>query len=175
MWTKRTKYNWKKIIQLNVYKKCVPNLNLYDLPGVTHVKGIQEEAERIYTTFLNDKETIVLLLLNGGDDLTNSSFTQFMRNIDNYQKQFIHVFAKADLLKNLKGKLKQLKGIKNKKQEYNLNNNDEVKKIKVFIPEIDDYKDQVCIGWKNLIDESIKVQYEQYQDNFIDIFDTIKK
>jgi len=36
------------------------------LPGVTHIKGIQEEAERISTTFLNDKEIIVLLVLNGG-------------------------------------------------------------------------------------------------------------
>ena len=43
----------KKVIQLDVYKKNVPNLNLYDLPGVTFVKGIKEEAERIYESFLN--------------------------------------------------------------------------------------------------------------------------
>ena len=174
----------KKIIQLNIYKKNVPNLNLYDLPGVTHVKGIQEEAERIYTTFLNDKETIVLLVLNGGDDLTNSSVTQFMRNIDNYQNKFIPVIAKADLLKNLNGKLNQLKGMKlcnkpfliiNKSQEYNLNDKEEVAKIKEIIPEIVDYKNDVFIGRKQLIEELIKIQYNQYSENFRDITNTIKK
>jgi len=64
------------------------------LPGATHIKGIQEEAERISKTFLNDKEIMKL-----------------------YNKPCLII---------------------NKSQEYNLNDNDEVKKFKEFIPEIDD-------------------------------------
>jgi len=66
-------------------------------------------------------------------------------------KKIYPFIDKADILKNLKGKLKQAKGMKfynkpcliiNKSQEYNLNDNDEVNIIKEFIPEIVDYKDQ---------------------------------
>ena len=82
----KQKYNLKDqaitqkcYIQLNVYKNDVPNLNLYDLPGVTFVDEIKEEAEKIYEKYLNEKETTVLLILNGSDDLTNSSVTDWMK------------------------------------------------------------------------------------------------
>ena len=171
-----------KIIQLDVFKKNVPNLNLYDLPGVTFVKGIKEEAERIYESFLNDEETIVLLVLNGSDDLTNSCVTEFMKRINNYQNKFIPIVAKADKITNFDGKFKQLKGMQlhnkpcliiNKNPELNLSDSQEVKKIKEIIPNIEEYP--VNIGRKNLIDELIKIQYDQYKENFRDIIDNIKK
>ena len=57
---KDAKITSKKIIQIDVYKNNVPNLNLYDLPGVTFVDGIKEEAEKIYGDFLDNEETTVL-------------------------------------------------------------------------------------------------------------------
>ena len=96
------------VIQVTVYKKDVPNLDLYDLPGVTFVEGIKEEAEEIYDSFLNNEDTTVLLILNGGDDLTNSSVTEWMKKVNNYKNRFIPVIAKADLIKNFEGKFKQL-------------------------------------------------------------------
>ena len=172
----------KKIIQLDVYKSNVPNLNLYDLPGVTFVEGIKKEAEKIYESFLNDEETIVLLVLNGADDLTNCYVIEYMKGIKNYQNKFIPIVAKSDLIKNFEGKFKQLKGMKlnnkpcliiNKNQELNLSDNDEIKKIKEIIPNVEEYP--VNIGRKNLINELIKIQYEQYKENFRDIIDNIKK
>ena len=53
---KDQKVTSKKVIQLDVYKNDVPNLNLYDLPGVTFVKGIKEEAEKIYSDFLENDD-----------------------------------------------------------------------------------------------------------------------
>jgi len=82
----KKKYNLKDqaitqkcYIQLNVYKKDVPNLNLFDLPGVTFSDEIKEEAENIYQNYLDDEETTVLLILNGSDDITNSSVTDWMK------------------------------------------------------------------------------------------------
>ena len=181
---KDQKITSKKIIQLDVYKNDVPNLNLYDLPGVTFVEGIKEEAEKIYEDFLEDEDTTVLLILNGGDDLTNSSVIDWMKKIKNYRKRFIPIVAKADLIKNFEGKYKQLMNMKlnnkpcliiNKcndvKELKNLSDNDEVKKIKEVIPNIDQYP--VILGRRKLIDELIKIQYEKYKENFKDIIDNI--
>ena len=147
----KQKYNLKDqsitqkcYIQLNVYKNDVPNLNLYDLPGVTFVDEIKEEAEKIYEKYLDEKETTVLLILNGSDDLTNSSVTDWMKkkNIQNYKLRFIPVVAKADKITNFEGKYKQLNslGLINKpclvinknndsKEFKKLSEEDEVKKI----------------------------------------------
>jgi hypothetical protein len=118
----KQKYNLKDqsitqkcYIQLNVYKNDVPNLNLYDLPGVTFVEGIKKEAENIYESFLNDNDTTVLLILNGSDDLTNSSVIEWMKKAKNYKNRFIPIVAKADKIQNFDGKFKQLKNM-------NLNN-----------------------------------------------------
>ena len=161
---KDQKITSKKIIQLDVYKNDVPNLNLYDLPGVTFVEGIKEEAEKIYEDFLEDEDTTVLLILNGGDDLTNSSVIDWMKKIKNYRKRFIPIVAKADLIKNFEGKYKQLMNMKlnnkpcliiNKcndvKELKNLSDNDEVKKIKEVIPNIDQYP--IILGRRKLIDD----------------------
>ncbi len=165
------------VIQVDVFKKDVPNLDLYDLPGVTFVEGIKEEAEDIYDKFLDDEDTTVLLILNGGDDLTNSSVIEYMKKVKNYKNRFIPVVAKADLIQNFEGKFNQLQklGLKTKpcliinkdKDNNNLSDIDEVKKIKEVIPKIEDYA--VNIGRRKLIDELIKIQYEKYKENFRDI------
>ena len=181
---KDQKVTSKKVIQLDVYKNDVPNLNLYDLPGVTFVKGIKEEAEKIYSDFLENDETTVLLILNGGDDLTNSSVIDWMKNVKNYKKRFIPIVAKTDQIKNFQAKYKQLQNMElnnkpcliiNKCQDVkelkNLSDKDEVNKIKELIPDVDKYP--VNIGRKKLIDELIKIQYEKYRENFKNIVDNI--
>ena len=183
---KDAKITSSKIIQLDVYKNNVPNLNIYDLPGVTFVEGIKEEAEKIYSDFLDNEETTVLLILNGGDDLTNSSVIEWMKKVRNYKNRFIPIVAKADLIQNFEGKMKQLRGLKlnnkpcliiNKNKDSpelkNLSDVDEVKKIKEVIKNIDQYKDQVILGRRKLIDELIKIQYEKYKESFRGVVDKI--
>ena len=183
---KDTKITSDKIIQLDVFKNNVPNLNLYDLPGVTFVEGIKEEAEKIYSDFLDNEETTVLLIFNGADDITNSSVIPWMKHARNYQKRFIPVVAKADLIQNFDGKMRQLRTLKlnnkpcfiinknkDSKELKNLSDSDEVKKIKEVIKNIDKYKDQVIIGRRKLIDELIKIQYEKYKDSFRGVVDKI--
>jgi hypothetical protein len=189
----KQKYNLKDqsitqkcYIQLNVYKNDVPNLNLYDLPGVTFVDEIKEEAEKIYEKYLNEKETTVLLILNGSDDLTNSSVTDWMKkkNIQNYKYRFIPVVAKADKITNFEGKYKQLNslGLINKpcliinknndsKEFKKLSEEDEVKKINEIIPNINKF--DVNIGRKQLIEELIKIQFEHYKENVKNMKETL--
>ena len=176
----------KKVVQIEVYKKNIPNLNLYDLPGVTYSDGIKKEAENIYEKYLEDEDTIVLLILNGSDDFTNSSVTDWMKKIKNYRDRFIPIVAKADLLKNFPEKYKQLQKMKlNNKPCFIINKNKEIKesknwteqneidKIKEIIPNIEEYP--VNLGKKNLINELIKIQYDIYKENFRDIVENIKK
>ena len=169
-----------KNIKLDIYNKNVPNLNLYDLPGFA--EGNEEEVERIYETFLNDEETIVLLVLNSLDNFDKIYVTEFMKKINNYQNKIIPIVAKADLITNFGEKYKQLNRMNlkntpcliiNKNQKLNLTYKDEVKKIKEIIPNVEKY--EVNIGRKNLINEIIKKQYELYKENFKDIIETIKK
>ena len=189
----KQKYNLKDqsitqkcYIQLNVYKNDVPNLNLYDLPGVTFVDEIKEEAEKIYEKYLNEKETTVLLILNGSDDLTNSSVTDWMKkkNIQNYKYRFIPVVAKADKITNFEGKYKQLNSLglinkpciiinkNNESKEFKkLSSEDEVKKINEIIPNIDKF--DVNIGRKQLIEELIKIQFEHYKENVKNMKETL--
>ena len=189
----KQKYNLKDqsitqkcYIQLNVYKNDVPNLNLYDLPGVTFVDEIKEEAEKIYEKYLDEKETTVLLILNGSDDLTNSSVTDWMKkkNIKNYRSRFIPVVAKADKITNFEGKYKQLNslGLINKpcliinknndsKEFKKLSEEDEVKKINEIIPNINKF--DVNIGRKQLIEELIKIQFEHYKENVKNMKETL--
>ena len=174
------------VIQVNVYKKDVPNLDLYDLPGVTFVEGIKEEAEEIYDSFLNDEDTTVLLILNGGDDLTNSSVTEWMKKVNNYKNRFIPVIAKADLIKNFEGKFKQLQKfelntkpclvinkVKEDKDLKNLSDAAEINKLKEVIPNLESFP--VNIGRRKLIDELIKIQYEKYKENYRDMVKNINK
>ena len=181
---KDQKITKETVIQVNVYKNNVPNLDLYDLPGVTFVEGIKEEAEEIYDSFLNDENTTVLLILNGGDDLTNSSVTEWMKKVNNYKNRFIPVIAKSDLITNFEGKFKQLQKFelntkpcliinkfKDGENMKNLSDAAEVAKIKSLIPKAESYP--INIGRKKLINELIKIQYEKYKENYKDMVKNI--
>jgi len=181
---KDQKITKETVIQVNVYKNNVPNLDLYDLPGVTFLEGIKEEAEEIYDSFLNDENTTVLLILNGGDDLTNSSVTEWMKKVNNYKNRFIPVIAKSDLITNFEGKFRQLQKFelntkpcliinkfKDGENMKNLSDAAEVAKIKSLIPKADSYP--INIGRKKLINELIKIQYEKYKENYKDMVKNI--
>ena len=168
------------IIEVIVHKKNVPNLILYDLPGVTFTEGIKEEAEEIYDKYLDNEDTTVLLILNGGDDLSNSCVIEYMKKVQNYENRFIPVVARADLIENFNAKFEQLQSfglntkpcliinkVKDNNNLKNLSDKDEVKKIKKIIPKIEEFP--VNIGRKQLIDQLIKIQYEKYKENFRDI------
>ena len=46
--------------------------------GVTFVEGIKDKAEQIYDSFINNEDTIILLI-NGGDDLSNSGVVEYIK------------------------------------------------------------------------------------------------
>ncbi len=124
------------------------------------------------------------MILNGGDDLTNSSVTEWMKKVNNYKNRFIPVIAKADLIKNFEGKFKQLQKfelntkpclvinkVKDDKDLRNLSDPAEIRKLKEVIPNLERFP--VNIGRRKLIDELIKIQYEKYKENYRDMVKNI--
>lgn len=124
--------------------------------------------------------------MNGGDDLTNSSVTEWMKKVNNYKNRFIPVIAKADLIKNFEGKFKQLQKfelntkpclvinkVKEDKDLKNLSDAAEINKLKEVIPNLESFP--VNIGRRKLIDELIKIQYEKYKENYRDMVKNINK
>ena len=176
----------KCYIQLDLYKNDVPNLNLFDLPGVTFKDNMQEEVEQIYEKYLINKETIILLIISATEDLTNSSVVEWIRKkkLLNDGNRVIPVFTKIDRINSFETKFKHLNelGIINKpcliinknndsKEFKKLSEKDEVKRILEQIPNIDQSK--VNIGRKKLIEELIKIQFEYYKENFKNIKETL--
>ena len=91
---------YDKVIQVEVNKKNVPNLTLYDLPGINFDKDIQQKSMDINKRFLNMEEATVLLVVSGTEEVTNSAAIDLMRGIKNYKNRFSIVISKADLFKN---------------------------------------------------------------------------
>ena len=94
-----------------------------------------------------------------------------MKKVNNYKNRFIPVIAKADLIKNFEGKFKQLQKfelntkpclvinkVKDDKDLRNLSDPAEIRKLKEVIPNLERFP--VNIGRRKLIDELIKIQYE---------------
>ena len=68
-----------EVIQVEVNRKNAPNLTLYDMPGLNFKKEIREKSEEINEKYLKEKETTVLLVISGSEEVNNSYATEFMK------------------------------------------------------------------------------------------------
>ena len=91
---------FNQLIQVEVNRKNAPNLTLIDLPGLNFDPKIQSQSEKINEKYLQEEETTVLLVLKGGEEITNSFATKFMLKIKNYQNRFNAIVTNSDNLKD---------------------------------------------------------------------------
>ena len=178
-----------KVIQVEVNRKNAPNLTLYDMPGLNFKKEIKKKSEEINEKFLKEKETTVLLVISGSEEVTNSYATEWMKKIPDYNKRFNAIITKADFLKNrnIEVYLEQIKSLNlvnppslivNKFKEYEKLSNEEMeeKELELInqIPNIDRYP-KVNKGIQALIEQLIKIQKEDLYITFSDIASKVKR
>ena len=176
-----------KVIQVEVNRKNAPNLTLYDMPGLSFDEKILEKSELINEKFLKEKETTVLLVYSGTEEITNSYATKWMKKIPDHQKRFIPVITKADLIdKNFEVYMNQINELKfennpcllvNRGKKYeNLSYEQMSKKESELISQIPDlYKyPNINRGIESLIEQLIKIQKEDLISTFLDIASKIK-
>ena len=176
-----------KVIQVEVNRKNAPNLTLYDMPGLSFDEKILEKSEAINEKFLKEKETTVLLVYSGTEEITNSYATKWMKKIPDHQKRFIPVITKADLIdKNFEVYMNQLNELKfennpcllvNRGKKYeNLSYEQMSKKESELISQIPNlYKyPNINKGIDSLIEQLIKIQKEDLISTFLDIASKIK-
>ena len=176
-----------KVIQVEVNRKNAPNLTLYDMPGLSFDEKILEKSESINEKFLKEKETTVLLVYSGTEEITNSYATKWMKKIPDHQKRFIPVITKADLIdKNFEVYMNQLNELKfennpcllvNRGKKYeNLSYEQMSKKESELISQIPNlYKyPNINKGIDSLIEQLIKIQKEDLISTFLDIASKIK-
>ena len=172
-----------ELIQVEVNRKNAPNLTLIDLPGLNFDPKIQSQSEKINEKYLQEEETTVLLVLKGGEEITNSFATKFMLKIKNYQNRFNAIVTNSDNLKDrdIKKYISQLKNLKlNNPISFVVNKSKntqdltyeqmqiEEKKIINNIPNISDYKN-INKGIEELIKLLIKIQAKEITKLFSEI------
>ena len=180
---------YDRVIQVEVNKKNVPNLTLYDLPGINFDKDIQQKSMDINKRFLNKEEATVLLVVSGTEEVTNSAAIDLMRGIKNYKNRFSIVISKADLFKNkdIKLYMKEIKKLElststsiivNKCGEYKDLSYEEMEKkeeeIINSIPKISEFP-LLNKGTKKLIKYLTKIQQNNLMNTFKNISSKIKK
>jgi len=180
---------YDRVIQVEVNKKNVPNLTLYDLPGINFDKDIQQKSMDINKRFLNKEEATVLLVVSGTEEVTNSAAIDLMRGIKNYKNRFSIVISKADLFKNkdIKLYMNEIKKLElststsiivNKCGEYKDLSYEEMEKkeeeIINSIPKINEYP-LLNKGTKKLIKYLTKIQQNNLMNTFKNISSKIKK
>ncbi len=178
-----------KVIQVEVNRKNAPNLTLYDMPGLNFKKEIKKKSEEINEKFLKEKETTVLLVISGSEEVTNSYAIEWMKKIPDYNKRFNAIITKADYLKNknIGVYLDQIKSLNlehdpslivNKFKEYENLSYEEMqeKELELInqIPNIDKYPN-VNKGMQSLIEQLIKIQKEDLYITFSDIATKVRR
>ena len=176
-----------KVIQVEVNRKNAPNLTLYDMPGLSFDEKILEKSESINEKFLKEKETTVLLVYSGTEEITNSYATKWMKKIPDHQKRFIPVITKADLIdKNFEVYMNQINELKfennpcllvNRGKKYeNLSYVQMSKKESELISQIPNLNKYPNInkGIDSLIEQLIKIQKEDLISTFLNIASKIK-
>jgi hypothetical protein len=172
-----------KVIQVEVNRKNAPNLTLYDMPGLNFNEKIRKKSEDINYQFPNDKQTTVLLVISGSEEVNNSYATDWMKKIPDYNKRFNAIITKADFLKekDIDVYIKQIESLKlknppsllvNKFGKFNDLSYEEMaeKELEIInqIPKIDKYKN-INKGIQSLIDQLIIIQREDLDLTFKDL------
>ena len=179
-----------KVIQVEVNRKNAPNLTLYDMPGLNFKEEIRKKSEEINEKFLKEKETTVLLVISGSEEVNNCYVTEWMKNnISDYNKRFNVIITKADFLKNrnIEVYLEQIKSLNienrpsllvNKFKEYENLSYEEMKEKELElinqIPNIDKYP-IFNKGIEALINQLIEKQKQDLNITFSDIISKVRK
>ena len=178
-----------KVIQVEVNRKNAPNLTLYDMPGLNFNKDIKQKSEEINEKFLKEKETTVLLVISGSEEVNNSYATEWMKRIPDFNKRFNAIITKADYLKNknIAVYLDQIKSLNlenppsliiNKFKEYEDLSYEEMeeKELELInqIPNIEKYP-YVNKGMQSLINQLVKMQKEDLYITFQDIASKVRR
>ena len=178
-----------RVIQVEVNRKNAPNLTLYDMPGLNFKKEIRKKSEEINEKFLKEKETTVLLVMSGSEEIHNCYVTEWMKKIPDYKKRFNAIITKAELLKNKKIEvyLDQIKSLNlenppslivNKFGDYENLSYEEMKEKELElinqIPNINRYPN-INLGMEKLIEQLIKLQKNDLYMTFSDIAFKVKK
>jgi hypothetical protein len=178
-----------KVIQVEVNRKNAPNLTLYDMPGLNFSKDIRQKSEEINEKFLKEKETTVLLVISGSEDVSINYSTEWMKRIPDFNKRFNAIITKADYLKNrdIAVYLEKIKSLNlenppsliiNKFKEYEDLSYEEMeeKELELInqIPNIDKYP-YVNKGIQSLIKQLVKMQKEDLYITFQDIASKVRR
>ena len=178
-----------KVIQVEVNRKNAPNLTLYDMPGLNFKEEIKKKSEEINEKYLKEKETTVLLVLSGSEEVNNCYVTEWMKKIPDYNKRFNAIITKTDFLKNknIEVYLDQIKSLNlenppslivNKFGEYENLSYEEMKDKELElinqIPNINRYP-HINKGIQSLIEQLIKLQKEDLYITFSDIASKVRK
>jgi hypothetical protein len=178
-----------KVIQVEVNRKNAPNLTLYDMPGLNFNKDIKQKSEEINEKFLKEKETTVLLVISGSEEVNNSYATEWMKRIPDFNKRFNAIITKADYLKNrdIAVYLEKIKSLNlenppsliiNKFKEYEDLSYEEMeeKELELInqIPNIEKYP-YVNKGMQSLINQLVKMQKEDLYITFQDIASKVRR
>lgn len=129
-----------EVIQVEVNRRGAPNLTLIDLPGLTEKENLKNQSEKIYDKFIKEDETIVLLILSAQDEPDNYYVTRWMKTIPNYQKRFILLITKSDLLRtkeNIEKHLNQINDLNLENKIFFIINEFETNKKLTYQEEIE--------------------------------------
>ena len=123
------------------YKRNIPNLTLYDLPGITYSEpGITDRIREIIKKFTKGALTIILLILPANIDLANTEAIELVKKNEDFEKRTLAVVTKIDLgvnekdfykknVKNDLGLIYQPVVVRNRTQDE-LENNDSIELIR---------------------------------------------
>jgi len=96
----------KRPIIFNIYSPNVPNLSLIDLPGLTMVactdrgqpKDIKDRIEDLVSDYIEEKNSIILLVMQARSDLETDLGIALVKNISGADHRAIGVLTKPDLM-----------------------------------------------------------------------------
>ena len=177
-----------EVIQVEVNRKNAPNLTLYDLPGLNFNNQIKGKSIQINEKFLKDKNTTVLLVISGSEEVTNSFAIDLMKDIPDYNERFLAIITKADKLieRDLDIYYKEIDALKlkneptllvNKFKTYDRLSYEQMEKKETElinqIPKIENYP-KINKGIQALINQLIAIQKQHLINTFSDIASKIK-
>ncbi|EGR28835.1 hypothetical protein IMG5_168710 [Ichthyophthirius multifiliis] len=93
-------------IIMTVYSNDVLDLTIIDLPGITriplkdsdHPQNIEQITKDMAMTYIKDERTIILCVIPGNQDISNSDGLQLARQVDPDGNRTIGVITKLDIM-----------------------------------------------------------------------------
>jgi GTP-binding protein EngB required for normal cell division len=139
-------------IYVCIEKVGVPNLTLYDLPGITYKnEKLTTKIRNIINKYCAGKETLILLVIPAIQDFTTSEAISLIRKFPDFQDRTIAIITKIDIA------IKTEKNIANK-----INNNELDLKFKPIVVR---NRTQEEIDLNLSSNETREREYQLFQEN----------